>query len=294
MIFWAISSLIAVVISYLLTSTLSIQSAQSHYAPYPDSHLTRIIAIGDLHGDFDAFLEILQFSNASSADYLIQVGDTIDRGDDTIPILEHFLSNSTDFFFQIIGNHEAMNMNGRVDYVSKGDIDSFVDIKNRTQYFKEDGRYGKYLTSLNLTAGIGDVIFVHGGISIEIAQEYKTVENINKIGKKTDMKTFSGVWGRNGPLWYRGYSMKNSNGNCKELKESLDILGYKHMIMGHTVHDKINSRCSSSAIVIDTGISKAMRGKPSALEILQHNGTTISMTALYKTHSERIYSKTVN
>jgi predicted phosphodiesterase len=294
MIFWVISSLIAVVLSYLLSSTLSTNSPQPHYAPNHDQNLTRIIAIGDLHGDFDAFLEILQFSNASSADYVIQIGDTIDRGDDTIPILEYFLHNSTDFFYQIIGNHEAMNMNGRLEYVSKGDIDSFIDIKNRTQYFSEDGRYGKYLTTLNLTAGIGDVIFVHGGISLEIAQEYKTIENINKIGKQTDMNTLSGIWGRNGPLWYRGYSMKNSNGNCKELRESLDILGYKHMIMGHTVHDKINSRCSSSAIIIDTGISKAMRGKPSALEILQHNGRTVSMTGLYKTHFEAIYNKTVN
>lgn len=294
MIFWAISSLIAVGLSYLLTSTLSTHSNQSHHTPYSAHNLTRIIAIGDLHGDFDAFLDILQFSNASSADYVIQIGDTIDRGDDTIPILEYFIHNSTEYFFQIIGNHEVMNMNGRVEYVSQGDIESFIDIKNRTQFFREDGRYGKYLTNLNLTAGIGDVIFVHGGISLEIAQEYEKLENINKIGKQTDMKTLSGVWGRNGPLWYRGYSMKNSNGNCKELKESLDILGYRHMIMGHTVHDKINSRCSSSAIIIDTGISKAMRGKPSALEILQHNGTTVSMTALYKTHSETIYRKTVN
>lgn len=275
---------------YLPTSLPVFSIASSLDIPYTSQNFTRIIAIGDIHGDFESFLEILRFSNASSADYVVQLGDCIDRGDDTIPILEYFIHNSTSNFYQIIGNHEAMNMVGRVDYVSQGDIDSFNTLHNRTQYFINDGKYGSYINTLNLTVSIGDVVFVHGGISPEIAQKHQTIDNINLEAKQTEMKTLQGIWGRNGPLWYRGYSGKPSANMCKELTLSLSTLGYSHMIMGHTVHDTIISRCNSQAILIDTGISKAMKGNLSALEILQLNGSTVSMRALYRFYSENIYS----
>ena len=40
--------------------------------------------------------------------------------------------------------------------------------------------------SLNITHKIGDVIFVHGGISLKVAEKYKNIENINKIFRNSE------------------------------------------------------------------------------------------------------------
>lgn len=60
--------------------------------------------------------------------------------------------------------------------------------------------------------------------------------------------------------------------------------------MGHTTQNEIKSICEGYGILIDTGISKAMRNIPSALEIIQEDGVTVRMTAFYEFHFEDIYS----
>ena len=86
--------------------------------------------------------------------------------------------------------------------------------------------------------------------------------------------------GNNGPIWYRGYARDGETEICRDLEETLKILG-KIMIMGHTYFNEITKKCNGKAYLIDTGISYAMLNNPSALEILQDNKETIQITAVY-------------
>src|SRR4029453_5154194 len=94
-----------------------------------------------------------------------------------------------------MGNHEAMNIYGDLRYVTEGDYASFIDDKTdknsraktdlsrpagfaeRCAAFGAGGRYGKWLRPCPATARVNDSIFLHGGISPEIASE--SIEKLN-------------------------------------------------------------------------------------------------------------------
>ncbi|CAG9330484.1 unnamed protein product [Blepharisma stoltei] len=256
----------------------------------PYKNTTRMIVIGDLHGDFDAFMSILNFTNWKSEDLLLITGDTIDRGDDTIKILDFLIENSHKNIIHLLGNHEEMNIRGDWRYVSRGDLQSFRGSSARGQAFKKEGKYGKYLSDKKIIERIGDIVFMHGGISLEIAEEYKTIENINFLYRTSnyDKKI---LYGSSGPLWYRGYALEKERVICDDVVKTLKILEAEFMVMGHTIFQQITEKCNQKAIFIDTGISKALNSIRSALEVIQVNNKTTRITAIYEDRSEIIFEK---
>jgi hypothetical protein len=112
--------------------------------------MTRIIAIGDIHGDFNALVTALYKANImmESGEWnqnakdtiVIQLGDLLDRkprgngidSDDymeeihILQLIEHLHSEAQQFnsaFIYLVGNHEIMNMMGDFSYVSENTIE---------------------------------------------------------------------------------------------------------------------------------------------------------------------------
>ena len=246
-----------------------------------DPYQQRIITIGDIHGDYTALQNILKYTDAYVSKTIISIGDVIDRGDDTIKILD-FLMNQNKII-HLKGNHEEANLQGNFNYVSLGDINSFGSLWNRRKAFSWGGKYFNYLSTRKIIHKEGDVIFVHAGISFEIAQKYKTIEEMNeKFKYNYDLQN------PQGPIWYRAYSNPNQ-AICKLLYQTLDILDAKFMVMGHITFQEISTKCEGKAIFIDTGISYALRNNYSALEIIQESGKTIEINALYPNKTVKIY-----
>lgn len=120
-----------------------------------DHHWTgveRIIAIGDLHGDYEHYLAALQAAGLVNArgkwsggvTHLVQTGDVPDRGPDTVKIIEHLGKLAKEArkkggrVHNLTGNHEAMNVFGDLRYVSAGEFEEFVDRNSaslRDRYF---------------------------------------------------------------------------------------------------------------------------------------------------------------
>src|SRR2546428_2725678 len=168
----------------------------------------RSVAIGDSRGDLDAFPGILQRAHlvdptrrwSGGNTIFVQTGDFLDRGPKARAVMDLLMSLQRDATRQsgrvivLMGNHEAMNIFGDLRYVTAGDYASFADDKTaqrhkavypsqpagfveRCEAFDADGRYGKWLRSLPAVARVNDSIFLHGGISPELAG--LTVEKIN-------------------------------------------------------------------------------------------------------------------
>lgn len=112
----------------------------------------RIIAIGDLHGDYDHYLAALQAAGLVNAKgkwsggttHLVQTGDVPDRGPDTVKIIEHLGKLAKEArkkggrVHNLTGNHEAMNVYGDLRYVSAGEYEEFVNRNStnlRDRYF---------------------------------------------------------------------------------------------------------------------------------------------------------------
>lgn len=112
----------------------------------------RIVAIGDLHGDFASYLAALQAAGLvdakgkwiGGATHLVQTGDIPDRGPDTRRIIEHMgklakeAAKKGGRVHNLMGNHEAMNVTGDLRYVVPGEYAAYADKKSaarRDKYY---------------------------------------------------------------------------------------------------------------------------------------------------------------
>lgn len=104
----------------------------------------RVIAVGDLHGDYDAWRDIARDAGlvdaksrwSGGATVLVQTGDVADRGADSRRIIRDLMrlqreaARAGGRVVALVGNHEAMNMTGDTRYVSKGEYAAFADVNS--------------------------------------------------------------------------------------------------------------------------------------------------------------------
>ncbi len=101
--------------------------------------VARIVAVGDVHGDYDQFVTVLretgivdaQLKWAGAKTHLVQTGDRIDRGSDSRKVmdllmrLEKEAKKAGGLVHSLVGNHEAMNMLGDLRYVIPEEFAAF-------------------------------------------------------------------------------------------------------------------------------------------------------------------------
>jgi hypothetical protein len=110
-------------------------------AKIPTEHAEAVVAIGDVHGDFDDFVAILQRVGLIDAQHrwtggktiLVQVGDLLDRGPkpreamDLLMSLEKEAPQAGGRVVSLLGNHEMMNIMGDLRYVTAVNYGSFAE-----------------------------------------------------------------------------------------------------------------------------------------------------------------------
>ncbi len=185
----------------------------------------KIIAIGDIHGDFQIFIKVLQMCKLINKNlewiggdtYLVQLGDTLDGKRPETTIDSSFLEESGEIeiirlildldaqakkfkgrVISLIGNHELYPYyleNDKQfirDYVKKRDIEQFKRIfkTDRIKFLKPGGMGGSLLGRTRpLVLQLGEFIFVHGSITDKLIENNLNPEtgkvDIAKINKST-------------------------------------------------------------------------------------------------------------
>jgi len=128
-----------IILSLLLCANLAFADARQ-IDDYQWEGVERIVAIGDLHGDYDNYMATLRAAGlvdekgkwSAGKTHLVQTGDIPDRGPDTRKIIAHITKLAKQakrkggYVHNLIGNHEAMNVDGDLRYVSDGEFAAFV------------------------------------------------------------------------------------------------------------------------------------------------------------------------
>ena len=101
----------------------------------------RIVAVGDLHGDYAAWLDIARNAGvidarghwAGGRTTLVQLGDIVDREPNSLQIirslqqLQKEAPHAGGKVVVLLGNHEAMNLLGDYRYTTPGEFAAFAD-----------------------------------------------------------------------------------------------------------------------------------------------------------------------
>jgi Calcineurin-like phosphoesterase len=120
-----------------------------------------VVAIGDVHGDLDDFVAILQRSGlvdkqnhwAGGKTTFVQLGDLIDRGPkprevmDLMMTLEQEAPKAGGRVVPLLGNHEVMNLMGDLRYVTVENYGSFADSNSGQRQKSAYEQYSKWRSS---------------------------------------------------------------------------------------------------------------------------------------------------
>jgi hypothetical protein len=256
-----------------------------HPEPYIINHVPRILAISDIHGEYELLVEFLRKSGVIDDSchwkwrdgHLVIVGDVFDRGDRVteclwfIRQLESQAKQSGGDIHYIIGNHELMVLRGDNRYVNEKYLKGIVK-KTKINYqdlFGPDMELGRWLRSKNTVIKINNMIFVHAGISPFLVNRDLRIESINEIVRSSidlrssalafnDMASF--LFGNKGPFWYRGYHYEMENSytmvSVAELDNILEYYEATVIIVGHTEIEQVSGLYGDRIMAIDVPVEK--------------------------------------
>lgn len=257
----------------------------------------RLVAIGDVHGDLDAFEAALRAAGAIDANarwiggglVVVQTGDMLDRGDQERAILDLVERLATEALaaggrmLALNGNHEIMNAEGQFQYVTPGgyaDFDSFAHdapaddsvparLRGRVLAFRPGGPYARVLATHDTIVLVGDTLFVHGGaLARDLEGGLDAINDAARAFLLGDAPIASVLVAADGPLWYRGFARPDDPDLCARLGEALAVVHATRMVVGHTVQEHgINSACDERVWRIDVGLARLYGGPIEVLEI---------------------------
>ncbi len=264
--------------------------------PSEYSGIEKILVIGDIHGEYERLLEILQKAGVVDQKgkwifnhgHVIFTGDVVDRGDKVtealwlIYNLEKQAEMNGGKVHYLLGNHEVMLFEKDTRYLNLKYY-FFARRYNQSYYslFKGNSVLGSWLKNKNSILKINDILFVHAGMSPLLAQSNLTLEQINLIVRnyierpehyKNDSLTLQ-VLGASGILWYRGYLAKLRDFypriSPEEIQPILDQYQVSRIVFGHTGLKNISPMFHNQLIDIDVPFKEM--NIPTQLLLIENN-----------------------
>lgn len=231
----------------------------------------KMFIISDIEGNFRSFHKLLMkakvidkyFHWIFKDNHLVIVGDCFDRGEEVteclwlIYSLEEKAKKDKGHVHFILGNHEIMNMNGDWRYVHP----KYAQRTNgsATALYGGNNELWRWLRTKNIIEKIGDILFVHAGVAIELVQQKLSVNEINDIARPYYTKagetftdpTLSLLYGSDtSPFWYRGYYLGTASE--EQIDATLNHFKVKTIVTGHTIVSRVDSFYNGKVINVNT------------------------------------------
>ena len=139
--------------------------------------MSRTIIIGDVHGCYREWVELLRVLEVKPEDRLISVGDLICKGPDSHAVLESAIALPN--LECVLGNHEDRFLgywkNGAKDFSKPYDKEAMDQLKPDFE------RYMKFISKWKLYIELEDTVVVHAGVRNGIPLEKQTLEDLTTL-----------------------------------------------------------------------------------------------------------------
>ncbi len=247
----------------------------------------KLYILGDLHGDLENAKKALRKVGLINDNNqwikpnckLIQMGDQVDavcrRKESNICDNIQNLDVEVVYFMEeiarqaelvnskvvsILGNHEIMNIQGDLRFVSQNDIKRIGGREERIKLFQPGSDLCKLLSNRPLIYKYNGFIFCHGGLSMSML-ERNSIEEMNQQTKDWLLNKIQEpgfLKSEDSPIWSRKFAF--DMGSEDELDQILEKTNSNKMFVGHTVVDQIESKYNDKFWITDVGISSSFPG----------------------------------
>jgi hypothetical protein len=220
--------------------------------------VSKQLILSDIEGNFGAFRKLLQaggvidtaFNWTFGDGHLVLTGDFFDRGEQVTEVLwliyslEEKAKAAGGYVHFVLGNHEIMNLSNDLRYVQPKYIQNAALLnENYLSLYNENSELGRWLRTKNIMERIGDILFMHGGISAEMNKLDISIAKINELSRpfypdttyKYPDPRLDILYSDFGPFWYRGYYTGNPKATESQIDSTLEKFGIKHIATGHTI-----------------------------------------------------------
>ena len=252
------------------------------------TNVSKQFAISDIEVNFNALRNMLLAGAVIDSAYnwtfgdghLVLTGDFVDRGENVTEVLwliyslENKAEKAGGHVHFILGNHEIMNLSVDIRYVHNKYLCTANLLGKHFMYlFDENTELGRWLRKKNIIEKVGDVLYIHAGISPEMNKLGLAIPTINNMARPyyadstylfpdTRLDT---IMADLGPFWYRGYYKGLPLASPQTIDSSFSLFGVKQIVTGHTVvGEKVSTWFDGK--VINTDVPHAA-GKSEALFI---------------------------
>jgi calcineurin-like phosphoesterase family protein len=262
----------------------------------------RVVAVGDLHGDVQAFGAIARAAGLTDEGgswiggtaHLVLMGDLMGGADSRLLLnavmrLEREAWRAGGRVHALLGNHDLLPAADRFGRLTRREKRSY-----HKGDFRGDGPYSEWLRGRPTILKIGETVFVHAGLDRKVLDTDPVDLNAHVRawiayrqgkGPKPPKGTKWTVDEDEGPMWTRAFKARGEKPkdapSKKTIRAILERLGAERIVLGHapTRDGSIvleHPHYGTSVVMVDTRISDDERGRLGAL-VLEND----TMSVLY-------------
>ena len=244
----------------------------------------KILAVSDIHGRFDTLLSLLKAQKVIDdklrwtfgRGHLVIVGDVMDRGPNVtealwfLRALEGAAREHGGWVHVLPGNHEAMVASSDLRYLNSKYAQPIEGLPSQAELLGPDSELGRWLRSRPVLLKLGNILFVHGGISPALVARGWSLDQINArfqsawgVPAHTAEGDSGLLLGPQGPIWYRGLLPPGGwpSSTDEEITQALSHFKVGAMVVGHTTLDHVTAFHDGKVFGIDAGILKGRPGE---------------------------------
>jgi hypothetical protein len=261
-----------------------------------------LFVIADTHGEFEILVAQLQKHGIVDANLkwtfgrgrLVVLGDVFDRGPNHTEILwllyklEAEAQKGGGGLHLVLGNHEAMVMNGDLRYLHPRYLETarVFGLRSYSQLFGTETLLGRWLRTRPTVLKIDDQLFLHAGVSRALADSGMTLAEINASVRAllsgslpvtaAERERAELLMGSLGPLWYRGYFASQAGSfpiaSTDDVERVLAVYGVRRIFVGHTIVPAITPLYDGKVIAVQVYPRRDAAGNTSFESLLVKSG----------------------